>query len=154
MAGVDPGASGALVILDYEGGIVQAKPFDKGHSAQALYTLIREYPDLRVFIERSQAMPGQGVSSTFTYGRSFGWIEGIVCAVGIAPTFVCPRIWMKGLVAGGMERPDRKRALAEIAVKHWGLNKFLVGPRSVKPHQGLVDASLIAKFGLLMQEKK
>lgn len=99
-------------------------------------------------LERVHSMPGMSSKAVFSFGQSYGWINAIIEVAGITPTLVEPRVWMKSYVEAKLERGDRKRRLAERAVTLWGREAFLVTPRSKKPHEGLVDAALIAHYGM------
>ena len=51
--------------------------------------------EIRVVIEQVSAMPGQGVTSMFNFGQSFGIIKGICSAMNLSMYFVRPAKWKK-----------------------------------------------------------
>lgn len=104
VAGIDPGKTGALAILHPDG---SAEFFDvprivlKGKDKPAWSQWAREWcmaldlalPDM-VVIEDIAARPGQGVTSMFTFGRTLGFVHGLVTATTSCPVhFVTPSVW-------------------------------------------------------------
>ena len=72
---------------------------------------LRDVKLIRVTLEQAQAMPGQGVSSTFSTGRGFGVWEGVLGALDVPYRVVRPSVWVKKALAGvpgeGKERSVR-----------------------------------------------
>ncbi len=107
--GIDPGLTGALVLMTDHGAImhiedmpVSAKTNGKGKQVNAvmLSDIISDLCDIAgseplVVIERVSAMPGQGVTSMFGFGRSLGVIEGVTAALGLSVRWVTPQKWKK-----------------------------------------------------------
>jgi crossover junction endodeoxyribonuclease RuvC len=95
--GVDPGLNGAYAIWR-DGEIIQVDDlprFAKSLNAHALADTLRNYSIDFAMIEEVHAMPRQGVSSTFTFGRACGVLEGILGALKIPHQHVRPRVWQK-----------------------------------------------------------
>lgn len=117
---IDPGLSGAIAV--FEGGALlcvidtpthelsRNKKTKRQISAVALAAIFREYKPSHVVVEKVSAMPGQGVTSMFSFGRSFGLIEGIVAAFEIPATYVMPSVWTKGIGRGTGKDASRARA--------------------------------------------
>lgn len=113
--GIDPGLSGALCILDpIERGLeiidmpvveLERNKKTKREVAAAMVYEALVGKDIQfAFLERVGAMPGQGVTSMLSLGRSVGVIEGVVAAMGIPLTLVIPQRWQKDmLVRGGKD---------------------------------------------------
>ena len=100
--------------------------------------------DLRATIEKVHAMPGQGVTSMFSFGRSLGLIEGMVAAHGIPRTYAAPRTWQAVMLKGKPTGKDHKGSAALAAVELWPeLSKMM----QVKANWGIADAALIAEYG-------
>ena len=98
----------------------------------------------RATIEKVHAMPGQGVTSMFSFGRSLGIIEGIVVAHGIPRAYAAPRTWQATMLAGKPKGKDSKHSAALAAVELWPeLSKLM----QVKANWGIADAALIAEYG-------
>ena len=98
-------------------------------------------------LEKSQAMPKQGVSSTFKFGRNFGIIEGTLSALGIPFTLVRPTEWCKVIHEGTKAGGDPK-ARSRMAVSRLFPNVDLkASDRCRIQHEGMVDAILLAEYG-------
>lgn len=122
IVGIDPGVSGAIAFIGENKEIlhihdmpVSAKTSGKGNQVNAvfLYDILAGIDPLltTVVIERVHAMPGQGVSSTFGFGRSLGVIEGIVASTGAKLVWVTPQKWKKKFSLIGKDK-DASRTLA------------------------------------------
>ena len=111
--GIDPGLTGAVAVLP------EGRFFDtptesvKKGSSKKVYLVAEMVAALESFgydaaglprghayIEDVHAMPGQGVSSTFSFVRGFGLWEGIVAALGIPYTLVSPVRWKRAMLDG------------------------------------------------------
>jgi crossover junction endodeoxyribonuclease RuvC len=94
--GVDPGATGAFAIIDRELDVYALGEFDKRDTVMELDRSV-----MKCVIEESQAMPGQGVSSTFKYGINFGmWLE-FLRIHRIPYQRIRPSKWKKVICDGG-----------------------------------------------------
>lgn len=122
IAGVDPGAKGAVAILDTETHtlVVIDMPTLKVKrgsrivnqvDAAILADLLRPHAeDLHVTIEKVHAMPGQGVSSMFSFGRAAGIIEGVLAGLDVTFDLVPPATWTKAMRLYGGKDGSRHRA--------------------------------------------
>lgn len=100
--GVDPGSkTGAYAILLPNRGPV-VKPWDNDefiHDIRDVHTLIErtalsgENWRAAAMVEKVGAMPKQGISSTWSFAENFGYIQGVLHALGIAFQLVPPRVW-------------------------------------------------------------
>jgi hypothetical protein len=111
--GIDPGIHGGLAIVAIVDGAA-AQLIDAvdipvvGTGAKervdvlAIRTWILTHPPQHALIERAQAMPKQGASSGFKYGRATGALEGVLACCEIPMTIVEPSAWKKS-------RPARQR---------------------------------------------
>ena len=92
--GIDPGAKGGYAyIVD---GVVKAFPWDDAFFVQDMYCLSKMRDEKPVAaVEKVGAMPGQGVTSMFNFGKSAGYIEGVLSALGIPYQLVPPAKWKK-----------------------------------------------------------
>lgn len=147
MLGIDPGASGAIVIMDGASIIEWAvMPVMKVGSATrvnapALAAMLRGYEKLEAYVEQVGAMPGQGVASMFSFGHSAGVVAGVLGALEITVTLVTPQAWKK---RAGLIGQDKDAARSR-AIQIWPNWRAL----DVKGKgQALADAALIAKFGV------
>lgn len=94
--GIDPGKKGAVAyMMETQGGnfVTNAVPME-----QALFTmkaLASTGKPIRACIEQVHAMPKQGVTSTFSFGEGFGWLKGVMDALGISYQEVPPQKWKR-----------------------------------------------------------
>ncbi len=121
--GVDPGLSGALAFFDTEKGhlhvldmpVLEVSRNGKTKrevSAPLLANILNavDGTDVVAAVERVGAMPGQGVTSVFSFGRSLGIIEGALAACQISITLVPPQVWQKAAGVRGGKDGSRQRA--------------------------------------------
>jgi crossover junction endodeoxyribonuclease RuvC len=105
--GIDPGLSGAIAILEdnkiKELFDMPVMPDGKKNKRQLNNALlvklikdnIKNLEDTVMVVEQVNAMPGQGVTSMFNFGQTFGAIKGICAALGLPIFFVRPAKWKK-----------------------------------------------------------
>ena len=152
VVGIDPGQKGAVVTLSPSGTIVDARPMpDLSELAGYLQELVQwsrhEHVPVHVWLEKAQSMPKQGIASAFNYGRHFGELLGAVVTLGLPHTLVPSSTWTKTMHAGTAAGDAKTRSL-EAARRLAPQETFKVAhSRAVKPHDGLVDAFLIAGYG-------
>jgi crossover junction endodeoxyribonuclease RuvC len=141
----DPGKSGAIAI--HKDGTTTAQPMPiagKEMDLPTLATIIRSAsPDLAI-IEKVHSMPGQGVSSTFSFGTGYGQLQGLLAGLGIPFELVTPQSWKKSVLAGTAKDKDAaisycRRAFPDVP---------LVMPRCRNPHDGIADALCLMQYGL------
>ena len=148
---VDPGASGALAFFNADAGTldiidmpivaVQRGAKTKNEiSPQMLAAIVRARRVERAVIERVGAMPGQGVSSMFAFGRGVGMVEGVLAALQIPIEYVTPQQWQKAVNMRGGKDGSRARA-AEIFPAYAHLF-------ARAKDDGRADAALIAWWGV------
>lgn len=141
--GVDPGKHGAVgVIFDSKGLTYYAAPLSA--SPQEIYfalrTLLGNYEG-RALIEEVHAMPKQGVTSMFTFGKYFGYVIMALTALEFPYDFVSPQKWQKemGVLTRGQKltTTEKKKLHRD---KAWRLF-----PKS-KPTLVTSDALLISEY--------
>ena len=76
-----------------------------------LALLMQQLSPHKAIVEKVGAMPGQGVSSMFSFGRSVGIIEGVLAAKQIPVTFVTPQSWQKQSGAAKGKDGSRQRVM-------------------------------------------
>ena len=79
-------------------------------AASTLAGIFTQHDPRHVIVEKVSAMPGQGVTSMFSFGRTLGIIEGIIAAYNIPVTYVTPGVWTKGIGRGAGKDASRARA--------------------------------------------
>ena len=151
--GIDPGISGSICL--FENGkilddlemptMTDGKKNKKQVNGAQIYneisTKIRgiEKQNLRVIIEQVSAMPGQGVTSMFNFGQSFGILKGICSAMQLPMYFVRPAKWKKyfGLIKSEKDA-SRTKAIEMFP--------YFSSQLSKKKDSNKADAILIASF--------
>jgi crossover junction endodeoxyribonuclease RuvC len=105
--GVDPGISGAISIIENKKilevydtpTMIEGKKNKRQINSAQVTNIIKERLNKEkkvvVVVEQVNAMPGQGVTSMFNFGQSFGVIKGICAALSLPIYFVRPTKWKK-----------------------------------------------------------
>jgi len=151
--GIDPGAAGAVAILEPDGSLVQV--FDmpsveivsngkakRRVSQEMLAAELRLYNvhATCAYIEQVGAMPGQGVSSMFAFGEAFGLAKGVLAGLGIPVQSVPPARWKRALGLNSGKDAARAKAAAT-----WPQQ---AGEFKRVKDDGKAEAALIALWGL------
>lgn len=94
--GIDPGKKGAMAIIN-DIGRLEIHEFDKDIYKTLLFPffLYDQFKDVKCCLEHVGAMPGQGVTSMFSFGENFGFIQGLLTAYEIPYELVRPQKWKK-----------------------------------------------------------
>jgi crossover junction endodeoxyribonuclease RuvC len=151
--GIDPGLSGSICFFE-DGKILDAiemptmtegkKNKRQVNGAQVYNEISKrinfsEKKNLRVIIEQVSAMPGQGVTSMFNFGQSFGILKGICSAMQLPMYFVRPAKWKKYFSLINSEKDaSRTRAIEMFP--------YFSSQLSKKKDSNKADAILIASF--------
>ncbi len=105
--GIDPGLSGAIAILEnnkvlslFDVPVMsEGKKNKRQLNSAQLVSLLKENissdEEVAVVVEQVNAMPGQGVTSMFNFGQTFGAIKGVCAALALPIFFVRPSKWKK-----------------------------------------------------------
>ena len=105
--GIDPGLSGGIAILEnnkvqqlynmpvMSEGKKNKKQLNSAQLVNLIKSNIEPQEEVSVIVEQVNAMPGQGVTSMFNFGQTFGAIKGICAALGLPIFFVRPSKWKK-----------------------------------------------------------
>ena len=145
--GIDPGCSGAIVVMDQRWNLIewdQMPTIKVGKAsrvnAAALADMLRDFDDGDAYVEQVGAMPGQGVSSMFSFGHAAGVVAGVLGAMQIPVTLVTPQAWKRSAYLIGKD----KDAARSQAIQLWPAWRDL----DLKGKgQALADAALIARLG-------
>lgn len=149
--GVDPGAGGAVAILERSGALVQvfdmpvvevtvAGKAKRRMSPEMLASELRLYnvADTVAVVEQVNAMPGQGVSSMFSFGQAYGVVLGVLAGLSIPATTVTPASWKKALKLNSGKDAARAKA-AQLWPSHAGEFKRV-------RDDGRAEAALLAYY--------
>ena len=151
--GIDPGISGSICFFQ-DGKIIDVvemptmtdgKKNKKQVNGSQTFNEISERikkidkKDIRVIIEQVSAMPGQGVTSMFNFGQSFGILKGICSAMQLPMYFVRPAKWKKYFSLINSEKDASRTKAIEIF-------PYFSSNLSRKKDSNKADAILIASF--------
>jgi crossover junction endodeoxyribonuclease RuvC len=151
--GIDPGISGSICFFK-DGKILdviemptmtEGKKNKKQVNGSQIYNEILkrvnklETSDIRVIVEQVTAMPGQGVTSMFNFGQSFGILKGICSAMQLPIYFVRPAKWKKYFNLINSEKGASRTRAIEIF-------PYFSSQLSKKKDVNKADAILIASF--------
>ena len=149
--GIDPGLSGAIAIMENNKvlNIFDMPVMSEGkknkrqlNSAQLVKLLkdnISKNEDISVVVEQVNAMPGQGVTSMFNFGQTFGAIKGVCAALGLPIFFVRPSKWKKHFELINSSKDSSRTKAIEM---YPSLSNDLAKKKDVNKS----DAILIARF--------
>ena len=151
--GIDPGISGAICF--FENGQVKEiinmpvmadgkknkRQINGPQTYNEILKRIKNYPqkDIIVVIEQVSAMPGQGVTSMFNFGQSFGVLKGICSAMQLSMFFIRPAKWKKYFGLIKTEKDASRTKVIEIF-------PYISSELSKKKDSNKADAVLIASF--------
>ena len=151
--GIDPGISGSICFFE-DGKIndviemptmTEGKKNKKQVNGSQIFNEISnrtkkiDREDIRVVIEQVSAMPGQGVTSMFNFGQSFGILKGICSAMQLPMYFVRPAKWKKYFNLINSEKDASRTRAIEIF-------PYFSSQLSRKKDSNKADAILIASF--------
>ena len=151
--GIDPGISGSICFFQ-DGNIVdvvemptmtEGKKNKKQVNGSQIFNEVSEQikrldkKEIKVVIEQVSAMPGQGVTSMFNFGQSFGILKGICSAMQLPMYFVRPVKWKKYFNLINSEKDASRTRAIEIF-------PYFSSELSRKKDSNKADAILIANF--------
>ena len=151
--GIDPGISGSICF--FQDGVIQdvvemptmieGKKNKKQVNGSQIFNEISEKikkmdkKNIKVVIEHVTAMPGQGVTSMFNFGQSFGILKGICSAMQLSVYFVRPAKWKKYFNLINSEKDASRTRAIEIF-------PYYSSHLSLKKDSNKADAILIASY--------
>lgn len=92
-------------------------------------------------VEKVASMPKQGVKSTFEFGKSAGYIEGVLSACGISYQLVPPRVWKKEFSLG-----SNKHESIVVCKRLFPAVNLRPSPVCRKDSDGMAEALLMAEY--------
>ena len=149
--GIDPGLSGAIVILEENKVLgmfdmpvmAEGKKNKRQLNSAQLVNIINEHikknEEIAVVVEQVNAMPGQGVTSMFNFGQTFGAIKGVCAALELPIFFVRPSKWKKHFELTNSSKDSSRTKVIEMYPS-------LSSQLSKKKDVNKSDAILIARF--------
>ena len=149
--GIYPGLSGAIDILEKKKVLnlfdmpvmAEGKKNKKQLNSAQLVNIIRENSigdkEIAVVVEQVNAMPGQGVTSMFNFGQTFGAIKGVCAALNLPIFFVRPSRWKKYFELINSSKDSSRTKVIEM---YPSLSSQLAKKKDVNKS----DAILIARY--------
>jgi len=147
--GIDPGITGAVGILKdgqylavfdipsvMKGSGTVKREIDPAGLAREITARVDGKEYCEILLERVNAMPGQGVSSVFSFGDSYGCCRSVAAVMGYPTTLVPPAVWKKHFNLG--RDKEESRALA--------VRLFPSADLSLKKHSDRAEALLMARY--------
>jgi len=136
---IDPGSSGSMCALS-DSGEVHFKDF-KDEDLKGYITWIQDVISIHgsptmVAIEKVHAMPGQGVTSMFSFGQRLGELEGMLQTLNLGYELVPPKTWQKpcGIVMPKKATPALKKKTTYTTISKLYPDAPLTGPKG-----GIID---------------
>lgn len=136
--GIDPGKKGAFALI-YEDGKAIVHTWDERKFV--FYMIEVQGSPCIACLEHVSAMPGQGVTSMFTFGQNFGFIQGVLTAYGIPYELVRPQKWKKEFSITG----DKNSSIA-VCKRLFPNVSLLRTEKCRKEDDGLAEALLMALY--------
>jgi hypothetical protein len=163
--GIDPGKEGAVVLLSGDGKEiipftmpVIGKELDRQTLLKNLISIGQTYNPY-VYVENVHAIHGCSAASTFSFGYVCGALHTAIEAARLSYTLVSPKTWQKEMFQGipvlrkpapkGKKRGpvDTKKMALIAAQRLFPTIDLRASIRCKNPHEGIVDALLIAEYG-------
>lgn len=147
--GIDPGNKGAIAFVNDKGDaccipmpVIKIKT-KESIDGFAVKELLLDGKPLVVGLELVNAMPGQGVTSMFNFGKGSGLLEGILIGVSLPFELIRPQAWKKTMLSGtakdkGAAIMKAKQLFPEVSLKRT--------ERSRTDSDGMAEALLIAEY--------
>lgn len=153
--GADNGISGALVALSAHHGLVidkilmPTRPSDRSRECDAVAVCewierFTRTDDIAVALE-TPSKHSPGTLALCSMWDCYGAIRGVLESCGIQHARIAPQTWQTAML-GKVPKGGTKAAARAKAAQIWPEEQWLATSRSKKPHEGYVDAALIAEY--------
>lgn len=137
--GIDPGNSGCITVLDGE--IVSHCRLDMSDRDVSDFLAMHQG---FAYLENVHSMPGQGVSSSFKFGQSFGFLRGLLVAHWIPFDLVQPAKWQTAM---GCARPKGEKKESQTEHKNRTKRRAQELFPEITITHAIADSLLIAEYG-------
>lgn len=139
-AGVDVGLKGGISIIDEDANIIFCKPMSQDNMIEAAEILSKQDSCIAC-VEKVSAMPGQGVTGMFNFGKGAGFIEGVLYAYRIPYQLIPPMTWKKTF---SLLHKDKKASI-QVCKQLFPTANLLPTPRCKKESDGMAESILISE---------
>ena len=156
VVGIDPGITGAVVVLDDSGDLQRAlrtpilivkgkKAYDLQMMREVLrkahYEAEKEGGSAMVGIEKVHSLPRDGRVGAFRFGTGYGMWRGLLSGLFLPYTEITPQRWQARMLAGHPRGDQTKTSAVLVSKGRWPHI-----PIEVKADWGMADAALIAEY--------
>lgn len=139
--GIDPGKKGAYAQIC--GDRVEVWPWDDAAFVEHMHTLVDDRADfLMAAVEKVGAMPGQGTVSMFSFGKSAGFIEGVLAGLGVPYQLIPPATWKREF---SLIRTEKRQSIV-VARRLFPNVDLRPTERARVESDGCADAVLLAEY--------
>lgn len=141
--GIDPGKKGAMAIMGYsnttgERYMMKIIPFDP----QEYIKTLKQFNGATVCIEQVHSLPHEGVKSVWSFGQTYGWLLGVLDAVGLSYQTVPPNLWKKDF---SLLRAEKKQSI-EVCKRLFPGIELKRTDRCRNDDDNMADAALICEY--------
>lgn len=141
--GLDPGKKGAMAIMGYsnttgERYMMKIIPFDP----QEYIKTLKQFNGATVCIEQVHSLPREGVKSVWSFGQTYGWLLGVLDAVGLSYQTVPPNLWKKDF---SLLRAEKKQSI-EVCKRLFPGIELKRTDRCRNDDDNMADAALICEY--------
>lgn len=141
--GLDPGKKGAMAIMGYsnttgERYMMKIIPFDP----QEYIKTLKQFNGATVCIEQVHSLPREGVKSVWSFGQTYGWLLGVLDAVGLSYQTVPPNLWKKDF---SLLRTEKKQSI-EVCKRLFPNANLKRTERCKKDCSDFAEALLLAEY--------
>jgi hypothetical protein len=157
--GIDPGKSGAFVIIDENSNIIEkigTPLIGKEYDRQGIVFILTKYPYHKIGLENPDIIFGVGKSAVASLSHCVGLIEGMMLGLKVPFILIKPKEWQKECwkhvktqkKADGKGN-DTKATSTMAAVNLWPSENFKLtnkGSNSINHNDGMIDAVLVAEY--------
>jgi hypothetical protein len=150
ICGIDPGINGGICFLGKDYKIIEMFRMPKIASEIDIKSLrnILKREINHVYLEKVHALFKSSAKATFSFGRNFGIAETVVSCLNIPYTLVEPKKWQLVCHSGVNKKLSAKDRSLVAVNQRYEIDLFLPTKAHKKPHDGLIDACLIAEYGV------
>ena len=141
--GLDPGKKGAMAIMGYsnttgERYMMKIIPLDP----QEYIKTLKQFNGATVCIEQVHSLPREGVKSVWSFGQTYGWLLGVLDAVGLSYQTVPPNLWKKDF---SLLRTEKKQSI-EVCKRLFPGIELKRTDRCRNDDDNMADAALICEY--------
>lgn len=141
--GIDVGKKGGYGVI-YDDDTYETYPWDNAKFIEKMWDIaqtVSANERIIVCVEKVGAMPHQGVTSCFNFGKAAGFIEGVLEALGIPYQLITPQRWKREFLLN-----SEKTKSIEVCQRLFPKASLLPTERCKVPSDGMAEALLMAEY--------